>query len=253
MEIPLGEPQEPILRVTQLTAGYGRQIILSKVSLAIARGEWLALLGPNGAGKTTLLSCCAGVHPPLSGEITVCAQALRTQANAAKRLLGFACPPHSIPGLLTGLECLKIFAAAKGLEAIDDEVLALAGALEMSQRLGARVDHYSLGMRQKLAVLLALVGEPQLILLDESFNGLDPASALVLKRHLRERVDAHRCALLLATHSLDLVERYADRAVLLLEGALLREWGLRELQQLRHRPGALEEALAQVRAPAGGG
>jgi len=244
MQIAPGE--EPVLRVTQLTAGYGRQVILHEVTVGVARGEWLGLLGPNGAGKTTLLSCIGGVHRPLSGEIRVCGRPLGTDANAAKRLLGFACPPESVPGLLTGLECLQIFAAAKGLVAIDEEVLSLAGALEMSKRLPLLVDHYSLGMRQKLAVLLALIGEPQLLVLDESFNGLDPASALVLKKHLRERVEARRCALLLATHSLDLVERYADRAVLLLEGALMREWGSGEMKRLRLSDGGLEEAVAEA-------
>jgi ABC-2 type transport system ATP-binding protein len=255
MKTPGAPASEQILQVTQLTAGYGRHVILHELSLTIARGEWLGLLGPNGAGKTTLLSCIAGVHPPLRGGISVCGHPLKADANGAKRLLGFASPPESIPGLLTGLECLQVFAAAKGLTAIDEDVLSLAGDLQMSERLPQLVDHYSLGMRQKLAVLLALVGEPQLIVLDESFNGLDPASALVLKQHLRERTDARRCGLLLATHSLDLVARYADRAALLLDGALLREWRAEEIRRLEQGGGGLEAAVAQAsraRPPAPG-
>jgi ABC-2 type transport system ATP-binding protein len=246
MDTPEATALQQVLHVTRLSAGYGRHIILHELDLTVARGEWLALLGPNGAGKTTLLSCIVGAQAPLRGEITVCGQLLTKDAKPAKQLLGFACPPESIPGLLTGLECLQIFAAAKGLACVDEDVLLLASGLEMSERLPQLVDHYSLGMRQKLAVLLALIGEPQLIVLDESFNGLDPASALVLKKHLRERVAARRCGLLLATHSLDLVERYADRALLLLEGTLVHEWRAQEIRQLRQSDGGLEEAVAQA-------
>jgi ABC-2 type transport system ATP-binding protein len=238
--------QDPVLSVTELTAGYGRRVVLDRLSLAIPRGQWLGLLGPNGAGKTTLLSCIAGMIEPVRGEILICGRSLRQDARAAKQLLGFACSPESIPGVLTGLECLQIFAAAKDLSVIDEDVLSLAASLEMTQRLPHLVDHYSLGMRQKLAVLLALVGEPQLLVLDESFNGLDPASALVLKKHLRARVEARRCSVLLATHSLDLVERYADRATLLLEGTLLCEWQSAQISRLRMTEGGLEEAVAQA-------
>lgn len=107
------------------------------------------------------------------------------------------------------------------------------------------VGSYSLGTKQKLAVLLALLGEPALVVLDEAFNGLDPASALVLKRHLRSRVSARRCGVLLATHALDVVERYSDRAALLLNGRIAREWNSEELAVLRAAPGeGLEVALA---------
>ena len=111
------------------------------------------------------------------------------------------------------------------------------------------VASYSLGTRQKLAVLLALLGEPALVVLDEAFNGLDPASALVLKRHLRTRVSAGRCGVLLATHALDVVERYSDRAVLLLDGRVAKEWSREALAALRAMPGeGLETALAAASA-----
>jgi ABC-2 type transport system ATP-binding protein len=163
----------------------------------------------------------------------------------AKGQLGFGCAPERLPDLLTGRQCLEIYAAAKGLAAIDGEVLALAAEFACSSLLDRFVGSYSLGTRQKLAVLLALLGEPALVLLDEPFNGLDPASALVLKRHLRARVSAGRCGLLLATHALDVVERYSDRAVLLLDGRIAREWSSAELAVLRESPGdGLEVALA---------
>jgi len=235
----------PALSVRNLHAGYDKLIVLGGVDLEVARGEWLALLGPNASGKTTLLHCIAGMLVPSAGSISVCGHSLRQQAMAAKRALGFGCAPERLPALLTGRQCLEIHAAAKGLAAIAGDVLTLAEEFAFSPMLDRFVGSYSLGTKQKLAVLLALLGEPALVVLDEAFNGLDPASALVLKRFLRSHVSAGRCGVLLATHALDVVERYSDRAALLLDGRIAREWTSAELAALRAAPGeGLEVALA---------
>jgi ABC-2 type transport system ATP-binding protein len=231
--------------VRSLRAGYDKLIVLDGVDLEVSPGEWLALLGPNASGKTTLLHCIAGMLVPSAGSISICGHPLGRQAMAAKRALGFGCAPESLPELLTGRQCLEIYAAAKGLAAIGGDVLALAEEFAFSPMLDRFVGSYSLGTKQKLAVLLALLGEPALVVLDEAFNGLDPASALVLKRHLRARVSAQRCGVLLATHALDVVERYSNRAALLLNGRIAREWSSEELATLRATPGeGLEVALA---------
>jgi ABC-2 type transport system ATP-binding protein len=238
-----------VLEVRGLHAGYGKRVVLSGVDLDIARGEWLALLGPNASGKTTLLHCIAGMLIPSAGGISICGHSLRQEAMTAKRQLGFGCAPERLPDILTGRQCLEVYAAAKGLAAIDADVLALAADFACADTLDGFVGSYSLGTRQKLAVLLALLGEPSLVVLDEAFNGLDPASALVLKQHLRARVCAGRCAVLLATHGLDVVERYSDRAVLLLEGRIARQWDADALAALRAMPGeGLEAALAAAAA-----
>ena len=242
---PPDDAQSQALLVRSLHAAYDKLVVLNGVDLEVARGEWLALLGPNASGKTTLLHCIAGMLVPAAGSISICGNSLRQQAMAAKRALGFGCAPESLPGLLTGRQCLEIYAAAKGLAAIGGDVLALAEEFAFSPMLDRFVGSYSLGTKQKLAVLLALLGEPALVVLDEAFNGLDPASALVLKRHLRSRVSARRCGVLLATHALDVVERYSDRAALLLNGRIAREWNSEELAVLRAAPGeGLEVALA---------
>lgn len=246
--VQVGESQ-PVLQVRSLHAGYDKLVVLSGVDLEIARGEWLALLGPNASGKSTLLHCIAGLLVPSAGSIAICGHSLRQDALGAKGQLGFGCAPERLPGLLTGRQCLEVYAAAKNLAAIDQGVLELAEAFAFTRMLDRFVASYSLGTRQKLAVLLALLGEPALVTLDEAFNGLDPASALVLKKHLRARVSAGRCGVLLATHALDVVERYSDRAVLLLDGRIARQWGREELAALRAMPGeGLEAALAAASA-----
>jgi ABC-2 type transport system ATP-binding protein len=153
--------------------------------------------------------------------------------------------------LLTGRQCLEIYAAAKDLQGIDSDVLKLADAFRYTEMLDLFVDSYSLGTRQKLAVLLSLLGEPQVLILDEAFNGLDPASSLVLKRHLRQRVSDGRCGVLLATHALDIVERYADRAALLLDGVLVHEWRRDEITAFTtSTEGGFEAAIAEISSKA---
>jgi ABC-2 type transport system ATP-binding protein len=141
---------------------------------------------------------------------------------------------------------LEVHAGAKGLAAIDVDVFDLAEDLRFTPYLESFVDTLSLGTRQKLSALLALIGNPRLIVLDEAFNGLDPASALVLKRHLNARLQRCGSALLLATHALDIVERYADRAAVLLDGRLTREWQKSEIAELRASGKGFDVALAET-------
>jgi ABC-2 type transport system ATP-binding protein len=235
------------LSIQQLHAGYDKHRVLMDVNLTVARGEWVALLGPNASGKTTLLHCVVGAMKVTSGAITICGHSLRDDPTAAKTKLGFACAPERLPALLTGRQCLEIYAAAKGLAAVGADVLDLAERFQYIPMLDRFVGAYSLGTRQKLAVLLALLGEPQLLVLDEAFNGLDPASALALKHFLRDRVAAGKCSVLLATHALDIVERYAERAALLLHGRIAHEWRKDELAAMRAKSEeGFEAALAAV-------
>jgi ABC-2 type transport system ATP-binding protein len=235
-----------ILEVRGLRAGYGRRTVLDNISMTLTAGEWFVLLGPNGCGKSTLLDCVVSRLKPSGGEISIAGQSLTKNSYEAKLQLGYACAPDALPSLLTSRQCLEVHAGAKGLAAIGDDLLELAEELRFMPFLESFVDTLSLGTRQKLAVLLALVGDPLLIVLDEAFNGLDPASALVLKRHLRARIRRRGGALLLATHSLDIVEHYADRAAVLIDGRLKHEWPKQELERMRLHGGDFEAALADA-------
>lgn len=236
----------PVLEIQGLRAGYGLRTVLEDIYMALAPGEWFVLLGPNGCGKSTLLDCVVNRLLPSAGEIRIAGHSLSKASFDAKRRLGYGCAPDVLPALLTSRQCFEVHAAAKGQGVIGDDLLNLADELRFTPYLEAFVDTLSLGTRQKLAVLLALVGDPLLIVLDEAFNGLDPASALILKRHLRARIDRRGGALLLATHSLDIVEHYADRAAVLIDGKLKHVWEKQELQQLRSSGGDFEAALAEA-------
>jgi len=233
------------LQIEALRGGYPARTVLQGVDLSLARGEWIALLGANGSGKSTLLDCCVGRLAPSAGSVRISGHSIVDAPVPAKQRLGYAIAPERLPALLSARDCLAVQAAAKGLAAIDAEVLELAAALGLTPWLDDAVALMSYGTRQKVGVLIALLGEPELIVLDETFNGLDPASGLLLKRHLRSRVDAGRCGVLLATHALDIAEHWADRVALLHDGCIVHEWNRAQLLALRERGDAFEIALSE--------
>ena len=236
---------EPVLSVRDLSAGYGSRQVLANINLTIGRGEWFSLLGPNATGKSTLLYCVTGQLAPLAGAVHLGGHSMDMAPQLAKLHLGYAHAPDRLPALLTGRQCLEIYAAARQLDEISADLIALARDLKLAPLLDHYVETYSLGTRQKLSVLLALVGAPALIVLDEAFNGLDPASSLTLKRFLQSRVRSQQCSVLLATHALDIVLQYSTRAALLLEGKLAKHWDLAALAALRQSGlQSLEEDLA---------
>jgi ABC-2 type transport system ATP-binding protein len=237
-----------LLHAAGLRVAYGDERVLDGVDLDIARGgELVALIGPNGAGKTTLLHALAGTVPLRGGSVRIAGHDLEQAPREAKTAIGLAIDPPNLPSLLTGRECLALFAGARGLSGIPSETFALGDILSLSRVLDKRVATYSLGMRQKLGILLGLLGEPPLLLLDEPFNGLDPRSALAFKSHLAERVERMKASVLLATHSVGFAERYATRVVLLMDGKVRHVWDVVELTAMREDPlQSLEKAMAEA-------
>lgn len=167
-----------LLGAVDLHVAYGAERVLKGIDLQLDPGEFVTLIGPNGSGKTTLLHALAGMVPLSAGSIRIGGHDLAKAPQQAKATFGLAVDPVQLPGLLTGRECLALFAGARALPAIPPATPALGETLSLTPVLDRRVDSYSLGMRQKLGILLGLLGEPPLLLLDEPFNGLDPRSAL---------------------------------------------------------------------------
>jgi len=239
-----------LLRATGLRVAYGDVRVLDGIDLEIARGEFVALIGPNGAGKTTLLHAIAGTAPLCGGTVDIAGHDPAKAPRGAKQAIGLAVDPPNLPALLTGRECLALFAGARGLPVIPPATLALGETLSLTHVLDRRIASYSLGMRQKLGILLGLIGEPPLLLLDEPFNGLDPRSALAFKSHLIATIARGGASVLLATHSLDIAERHATRVVLLMDGYVRRSWDAGELATMREHPGlSLEKAMAEACGP----
>ena len=240
------------LLLRDLHLSYGADAVLRGVDLCLAAGELVGLIGPNGSGKSSLMRACAGLLR-CQGQLAIDGIDPRDQPIAARARLGYAADPAALPEVLRGRQCIELIAGVRQLgEADIAQAVALADALGLSPWLEREVAEYSLGTRQKLAVVLALLGNPPLLLLDEVLNGLDPLAAFALKTILRERADTG-ATVLLATHGLDVAERFLDRAVLLLDGRIAADWNRAELDRLRASEGGLEAAVvARLRVRMGG-
>ncbi|MDI9238110.1 ABC transporter ATP-binding protein [Lysobacter sp. LF1] len=237
------------LHIESLHYGVDGQPILRGIDLSLAPGEFAALIGPNGAGKTTLLHCIAGVVSPDSGYIRIGGADLQSEPLQAKRGLGLSIDPSRLPPVLSVRECLKLFADARGLPAIPPSTLALCEALALTPVLDRWLGQCSLGTRQKVGIALGLLGEPSLLVLDEPLNGLDPPSAYALKEHLRHLCGEHGTTVLLATHSLDIAERFINRAMLMVDGRLHRDWSRQQLDAIRAHPDrSLEREMVEAMA-----
>jgi len=235
------------LLIENLGHAYGDTPVLRGVDMQLAPGDFMALIGPNGSGKTTLLRALSGILLPQQGKILIDGVDMRGDPVGAKARLGLAIDPELLPGALTGRQCLTLFANIRGLPGVPDDSLALASTLAFMPWLDRLVEEYSLGTRQKLGILLGLVGSPPLIVLDEPMNGLDPVSAWAIKQHLVTLTRERGCAVLLATHALEVAERFITRAQLLLEGRCARHWDEPQLIAIRHDPTrSLEQAMVEA-------
>ena len=220
--------------------------VLRGVSMQLHAGELVALLGPNGAGKSTLMQCVAGILPMQAGSIRIAGFDLARDRLECKRALGWMPDPAKLPDHLSGRECLHLFADARSSTRASASGMALIERLGYAPWIDRAIGTHSLGMRQKLAIILGMLGEPPLRLLDEPFNGLDPQSALQMNRYLRETTQAG-ASVLIATHSLGWVERHADRAILLLDGVIARQWSTAQLRAMKSGVAApLEEQMAKA-------
>ncbi len=235
----------PLLVLEDLQLGYRGRTVLSGLNLALDRGRWVALVGPNASGKTTLLRAIAGRHEPARGSVEVDGQLLYPGSARPRTLPEFAIPPEELPPFLTSRQCLDIFANAHGLAAPPPQSIALFDLLGLDAHANTLVRQASLGTRQKLAIVLALMMPSPLLLLDEVFNGLDFSSALKLRAHLRSCVESEGLTILLATHSLDVVLRCCDEVILLDSGRLVERW---EMSSFAGADGlaSLEHALAEA-------
>ena len=219
------------LQIHGLTKRFERPAV-EGLELSVSAGEFYTLLGPNGAGKTTTLRMVTGLLKPDRGSIAVFGVDALADPVAAKRIMAWVSDEPMIYDKLTPMEYLDFVA---GLWTVGG-ASAAARARDLLDWLGLaphadeRCESLSKGMRQKVALAGALVHDPQLIILDEPFTGLDAGSARLIKDMLRERVHAG-CSVVMTTHILDVAERMADRIGVMADGMLIAEGTLDELRR----------------------
>lgn len=243
---------DPMLAARDLAVHFGSVVVLAGIDFELPAGAITGLIGPNGSGKTTLIRALLGLVAPARGQIRVAGIDLSHDPLAARARLGYAPDPALLPGDLSGRQVLEVTAAARGLEGVPADVIDLAGRLGAARWLDAALGSCSLGTRQKFAILMALLGRPPVLVLDEVMNGLDPISAHELKAELRARCIDEGAAVLLATHGLEMAPALLDHALLLADGRIRHRWGPADFAAWRHGdPAAFERAVvAALRADA---
>jgi len=230
------------LQLTGLTKRYGAVTAVRDLSTRIRPGEITAFLGPNGAGKTTTLRMLLGLIRPDAGRATFGGRPYR-DLPAPRRTVGAVLGPDGFHRGRTGLAHLRLIATAAGLApGRVDEVLA---TVELTAAADRRVGGYSLGMRQRLGLACALLGDPPVLIADEPANGLDPEGIAWLRGLLRGAAREGR-TVLVSSHFLAEVTRTADRVVVIGGGALRFDGPLAELAGAGADAAALEDAFLRL-------
>ena len=213
------ETRVPALRVSGLVRRYGGRAVVGGVDLRVERGEIYGFLGPNGAGKTTTMRMILGLVRRDAGTIEVFGQT--DPATVRARVGGIIEGPRFYP-YLSALENLRIFAAYSGglPDARLEELLEL---VRLKDRRLDRVATFSLGMKQRLGIAQALLGGPDLLLLDEPANGLDPAGMKEIRDLMAQLKTERQVAVLVSSHLLGEVDRICDRIGILKEGRMVAE------------------------------
>jgi ABC-2 type transport system ATP-binding protein len=208
-----------VLETFSLTKRFGDRTVVDGVDLHVPRGSAFGYLGPNGAGKTTLIRMLLGLTEATSGTMNVLGRPVPAERGAALARVGAIVEEPRFHPFLTGRDNLRVVAAARGPEAHArvDGALARVG---LADRADDRVKSYSLGMRQRLGVARSLLADPELLILDEPTNGLDPAGIQEFRGMIRALVDEGR-TVLLSSHLLDEVEKVVDALAIVDRGQVV--------------------------------
>jgi ABC-2 type transport system ATP-binding protein len=210
----------PVIEAEDLTKRYGAHAAVDGISFSVSKGQIFGLLGPNGSGKTTTMGMLLGVTAPTSGSVRLFGQADAAALQRARRRVGATLETPNFYPYLSASDNLRLVANLKGLGGRHvDAALDAAGLL--ARRKDA-VEGYSLGMKQRLALAAALLGDPDVIVLDEPANGLDPDGARQLRETLTGLAAAGR-TVLLSSHLLHEVERTCTHVAIMRRGRIVRQ------------------------------
>jgi len=232
--------QGPALQIRGLRKAYQDVVAVDGLDLEIQAGECFGLLGPNGAGKTTTIEICEGLNSPDAGEVLVLGRRWGDDDRALRELLGISLQETQFSEKLTVRETIQLFRSFYGEGAAPADVIAM---VQLQEKAAARVGQLSGGQKQRLALACALVGDPELLFLDEPTTGLDPQS----RRQLWDLIDGFKSdgrSILLTTHYMDEAERLCNRVAIVDHGRTIAQGTPRALIAGLRAEHVLEFALA---------
>ncbi|HEY2493081.1 MAG TPA: ABC transporter ATP-binding protein [Paenibacillus sp.] len=220
---------EFIITTHDLTKRYGSRKVVEKVNLEINKGDIYGFLGPNGAGKTTTIRMLLGLIKPSSGSVHMFEKNLKQEKMAILRKVGSLVEYPSYYGHLTAYENLEVLRRILDVpKSRIDEVLSIVRLTKDARR---SVKGYSLGMKQRLGIAAALLGQPELLILDEPTNGLDPSGILEIRELIKKMPQEQGITVLVSSHLLSEVEQMANRVGIIQEGNMLFQNSIEVLRQ----------------------
>ena len=198
-----------VLEVTGLKKKLGKREIIKGINLSVKEGEIFGFLGPNGAGKTTTIRMIVGLIAPNEGEIKICGKDLQKNKEEALKNVGAVVENPELYKYLSGRENLMQIARIRKVS--KDEVDSLIELVGLKDRIDDKVKKYSLGMKQRLGLAAALIGEPKLLILDEPTNGLDPSGIIDFREVVKKAAKERNMAVFISSHILSEVQNLCDR------------------------------------------
>lgn len=216
------------IQTDSLTKQFKQRVAVDNLSLAVECGEVFGFLGPNGAGKTTTIAMLLGLIQPTSGRAFLLGHDVQRDPAAALQRVGAMIEAPAFYPYLSGRDNLRVLARAAGLP--DSRIEAVLATVELADRARDRFRTYSQGMKQRLAIAAALLSAPELIILDEPTNGLDPAGTVEVRELIRALAAGGR-TIFLCSHMLHEVEQLCQRVAILKQGRVLAEGSVADLLQ----------------------
>lgn len=206
-----------VLEIKGLRKKLGKREIIKGIDLELKKGEILGFLGPNGAGKTTTIRMIVGLINPDSGEIKICGESLKNKKKALKNV-GAVVENPELYKYLSGRENLMQIARIRGVA--KEEVNELINLVGLEDRINEKVSKYSLGMKQRLGLAAALIGNPKLLILDEPTNGLDPSGIIDFREVVKKAVREKGISVFISSHILSEVQNLCHRVVFVNHGVI---------------------------------
>ncbi len=220
-----------MLKIEHLTKTYGEKRAVDDLSLHIRPGEIYGFIGHNGAGKTTTLKACCGILQFDSGDITIDGISVKEDPVDCKRNLAYIPDNPDLYEFMTGIQYLNFISDIFAVGTADRKyrIRHYADVFELTANLAQPISAYSHGMKQKLAIISALVHEPKLIVMDEPFVGLDPKASHLLKSIMRDLCDKGS-AIFFSTHVLEVAEKLCDKVAIIKNGKLIKSGTMEEVK-----------------------
>ncbi|WP_416828005.1 ABC transporter ATP-binding protein [Ectobacillus polymachus] len=209
-----------VLSVRGLKKVIGKKTLVENISFDVKEGEVFGFLGPNGAGKTTTIRMLVGLIKATEGSITACGFDIQTQFQRAMRQIGSIVENPELYTYLTGWENLKQFSRMLG-GIPDERIMEIVKMVHLDLRIHDKVKKYSLGMKQRLGIAQALLGNPKLLILDEPTNGLDPAGIRELREFIHMLVKEKKISVFISSHLLSEVQLICDRVAIIDHGNMI--------------------------------